>query len=103
MRSGDQRPVQFSARPQNSIFPRLVLVFILLTLTMLIVCLPQLMESQAKSAKNLLIYSIDVEGGQSTLIVSASGGSLLVDTGWAGNGGRDIGRIQAAMKDAGIT
>jgi competence protein ComEC len=95
--------VQFSARPQNSIFPRLVLVFILSTLTMLIVCLPQLMESQAKSAKNLLIYSIDVEGGQSTLIVSASGGSLLVDTGWAGNGGRDIGRIQAAMKDAGIT
>jgi competence protein ComEC len=51
----------------------------------------------------LLIYSIDVEGGQSTLIVAPSGASLLVDTGWPGNNGRDAGRIQAAMRDAGIT
>ena len=51
---------------------------------------------------NLLIYSIDVEGGQSTLLVSPSKASLLVDTGWPGNGGRDAQRIQAAMKDAGI-
>ena len=29
--------------------------------------------------------------------------SLLVDTGWPGNNGRDAERIQAAMKDAGIT
>jgi competence protein ComEC len=52
---------------------------------------------------NLLIYSIDVEGGQATLLVSPSGGSLLVDTGWPGSNGRDAERIQAAMKDAGIT
>jgi competence protein ComEC len=52
---------------------------------------------------HLLIYSIDVEGGQSTLLVSPSGASLLVDTGWPGNNGRDADRIQAAMKDAGIT
>lgn len=52
---------------------------------------------------NLTIYNIDVEGGQSTLLVSPSGGSLLVDTGWPGNNGRDAERIQAAMKDAGIT
>jgi len=51
----------------------------------------------------LLIYSIDVEGGQSTLIVSPSGESVLVDTGWPGNDGRDAMRIQAAMRDAGIT
>jgi len=51
---------------------------------------------------NLLIYVIDVEGGQSTLIVSPSGGSLLIDTGWPGNNGRDAERIQEAMKDAGI-
>ena len=50
----------------------------------------------------LLIYSIDVEGGQSTLLVSPTGESLLVDTGWPGNDGRDAGRIQAAMHDAGI-
>jgi beta-lactamase superfamily II metal-dependent hydrolase len=50
----------------------------------------------------LLIYSIDVEGGQSTLIVSPSGASLLIDTGWPGNSGRDADRIQQAMRDAGI-
>jgi competence protein ComEC len=55
------------------------------------------------SAGHLVIYSIDVEGGQATLLVSPSKASLLVDTGWPGNNGRDAGRIQAAMKDAGIT
>jgi len=33
-------------------------------------------------SKNLNIYWIDVEGGASTLIVSPSGESLLIDTGW---------------------
>ena len=60
--------------------------------------------SQAQSrGTGLLIYAIDVEGGQATLLVSPSGGSLLVDTGWPGNNGRDAQRIEAAMKDAGIT
>jgi competence protein ComEC len=53
--------------------------------------------------KQLLIYSIDVEGGQATLIVAPSGASMLVDTGWPGSNGRDAERIQAAMKDAGIS
>jgi len=52
---------------------------------------------------DLRIYAIDVEGGQATLLVAPSGASLLVDTGWPGNGGRDAQRIQAAMRDAGIT
>jgi competence protein ComEC len=51
----------------------------------------------------LRIYSIDVEGGQSTLLVAPSGASLLVDTGWPGHDGRDADRIQAAMRDADIT
>ena len=59
-------------------------------------------DGQAKAPGHLLIYSIDVEGGQSTLLVAPSGDSLLVDTGWPGNNGRDADRIQAAMKDAGI-
>ena len=59
--------------------------------------------AQAQSKGHLLIYSIDVEGGQSTLLVSPSGASLLVDTGWPDNNFRDTDRIQAAMKDAGIT
>lgn len=60
-------------------------------------------QKAPRSNIDLLIYVIDVEGGQSTLIVSPSGGSLLIDTGWPGNNGRDAERIQEAMKDAGIT
>jgi beta-lactamase superfamily II metal-dependent hydrolase len=52
---------------------------------------------------HLLIYAIDVEGGQATLLVTPRKASLLVDTGWPGNGGRDAQRIEAAMKDAGIS
>src|SRR3954469_25885932 len=54
-------------------------------------------------AKPLQIYSIDVEGGQATLIVSPSGQSLLIDTGWPGFNGRDADRIVAAAKTAGIS
>ena len=70
--------------------------------TLAVACCMSLTLSAQKPDK-LLIYSIDVEGGQSTLLVSPQGGSLLVDTGWPGNNGRDAIRIQAAMKDAGIT
>jgi len=52
--------------------------------------------------KPLQIYSIDVEGGQSTLFVSPSGQSLLLDTGWPGFNGRDADRIVAAAKTAGV-
>jgi len=54
-------------------------------------------------AKPLQIYSIDVEGGQATLIVSPSGQSLLVDTGLPVFNGRDADRIVAAAKAAGIS
>lgn len=68
---------------------------------LLMVLVPLAGHGQGK-ARELLIYSIDVEGGQSTLLVSPSGASLLVDTGWPGNDGRDAERIEAAMHDAGI-
>lgn len=55
---------------------------------------------QARAAKQLEIYFIDVEGGQATLIVSPSGQSLLVDTGWRGFNGRDTDRIAKAAKNA---
>ena len=53
-------------------------------------------------AKTLDIYFIDVEGGQSTLLVTPKGESLLIDTGFAGNEARDAKRIFAATRDAGI-
>jgi competence protein ComEC len=56
----------------------------------------------AATAKPLQIYFIDVEGGQSTLVVSPSGQSLLIDAGWSGFEGRDSDRILAATHDAGI-
>jgi len=49
-------------------------------------------------AKALEIFFIDVEGGQSTLIVSPSGQSLLIDAGWRGFEGRDADRIVQAAK-----
>src|SRR5712671_994969 len=55
----------------------------------------------AQTRKDLEVYFIDVEGGQSTLFVSPSGQTLLVDTGWPG--ARDADRITGIAKQAGIT
>jgi len=57
----------------------------------------------AWAAKTLDVYFIDVEGGQATLIVSPSGESMLIDTGWPGFDDRDAERIAAAAKLAGVT
>jgi competence protein ComEC len=54
----------------------------------------------ASAHKPLRIYFIDVEGGQSTLIVTPAKQSMLIDTGYAGE--RDSGRIVQAAKAAGI-
>jgi competence protein ComEC len=56
----------------------------------------------AANPKQLHITFIDVEGGQSTLIVSPSGQSILIDAGWPGNDGRDADRIMAAVHQAGV-
>jgi competence protein ComEC len=53
-------------------------------------------------SKPLQIYFVDVEGGQSTLIVDPQGESLLIDTGWDDFNGRDADRIMTAAKSAGI-
>jgi beta-lactamase superfamily II metal-dependent hydrolase len=66
-------------------------------------------------ARNLDIYFIDVEGGKSTLIVTPTGESLLIDAGFAGKEGRfnsmpgdpaqarDAQRVLLAAHDAGLT
>ena len=59
--------------------------------------------SAAPRKDNLHIYFVDVEGGQATLFVTPKGQSLLIDTGWPGNDGRDAGRIVAAARKAGLS
>jgi beta-lactamase superfamily II metal-dependent hydrolase len=54
-------------------------------------------------SKDLQIYFVDVEGGQATLFVTPEGKSLLIDTGWPGNDGRDADRIVAAAKQAKVS
>jgi beta-lactamase superfamily II metal-dependent hydrolase len=58
-------------------------------------------SSSVQSNKDLQIIWIDVEGGGSTLIVTPSGQSLLVDTGFPQND-RDAKRIFAAAQAAGL-
>jgi len=57
-----------------------------------------LSAASANAAKNLEIFFIDTEGGQSTLVASPSGQAMLIDTGYAGFGGRDANRIADAAK-----
>jgi len=58
-------------------------------------------STRAQGRHTFDIYSIDVEGGQSTLLISPSGESLLIDTGSPGD--RDADRIAAVAKQAGLT
>jgi len=60
--------------------------------------------ASARAADTLRIYVLDVEGGGSTLVISPSGQSMLIDAGSAGAAGdRDAKRIAAAMQAAGLT
>lgn len=70
------------------------IALIALSLVMALPCL--------RAANTLDVYFVDVEGGQATLIVSPSGESMLVDTGWPGFNNRDADRIAAAAKEAGV-
>lgn len=89
---------------KNSPYERiLVKRCVLMALCALLLIALSLNAHAQTSTGHLLIYAVDVEGGQATLLVSPSGASMLVDTGWPENNGRDAERIAAAMKDAGIT
>ena len=59
--------------------------------------------SPAGSKKPVHIFFVDVEGGQATLFVTPDQHSLLIDTGWPGNNGRDADRIVSIAKKAGIS
>ncbi len=50
--------------------------------------------------ERLDIYFIDVEGGAATLLVTPAGESMLIDSGYPDNGGRDRDRILKVLRDA---
>ena len=52
-------------------------------------------------AADLKIYFVDVMGGAATLVVTPERETVLVDSGWPGQGDRDPLRILEALKDAG--
>ena len=92
---------RLQSSPRRTLIGALAALLPVFVLAMFALFAPSPTHAQARS-KHLLIYTIDVEGGQSTLLVSPTGASLLVDTGWPDHGGRDADRIVAAMHDAGV-
>jgi competence protein ComEC len=59
--------------------------------------------AHGQANEKLRVFFMDVEGGQATLFVTPQGESLLIDTGWPGNNGRDADRIVAEAKKAGLS
>ena len=49
--------------------------------------------------QRLDLYFIDVEGGAATLIVTPAGESVLIDSGYPDNGGRDLNGILNVVRD----
>lgn len=82
--------------------------------TLALVLVSHIAVPRTQTAKTLDIYFIDVEGGQSTLIVTPAGQVMLIDAGFPGTGGfsaragdpakaRDPQRILAVAKQAGVS
>ncbi len=54
------------------------------------------------AAKTLDMWVVDTEGGKAVLMLSPSGQSMLIDTGFPGNNDRDTNRIVEAAAAAGV-
>jgi competence protein ComEC len=104
MRNVHYDPIQIPGRGSSAQRNYLLTVLVFSLCSFALVFFASVHSAQAQApASHLVIYTIDVEGGQATLLVSPTKASLLVDTGWPENNGRDADRIVAAMHDAGIT
>jgi competence protein ComEC len=77
------------------------LLRLVLTTACLLLFVPSL--PAASGPGNLNIVSIDVEGGAATLIVTPMGESVLIDSGWEREDGRDARRIEDAAHKAGVS
>ena len=61
-----------------------------------------LLPGRMAVARTLDIYFIDAEGGAATFIVTPLKESILIDTGWRREDGRDAKRIEAVARAAGL-
>src|SRR5688500_10930609 len=71
----------------------------LLALLFLAVFASPAVVSAGKADGRFDLYFIDVEGGASTLLVSPTGESILIDSGYPGNKNRDLDRILHVVKN----
>jgi len=78
-------------------------VLLMVSAWLTLVLLSPVIRAADQAQDALHIYFVDVEGGQATLFVTPEKESLLIDTGWPGNEGRDADRIVAAAKKAGLS
>jgi beta-lactamase superfamily II metal-dependent hydrolase len=62
-------------------------------------CLASAVALCDQQNQRLDIYFIDVEGGAATLLVTPAGESLLIDSGYPDNGGRDRDRVLHVAKN----
>jgi len=53
----------------------------------------------SEPVRSMDIYFIDVLGGAATLVVTPQRESILIDSGWPGNGDRDPKRIEAVLRN----
>ena len=65
---------------------------------LVLISIPSLAAADSSDG-NLDFYFIDVEGGAATLIVTPAGESVLIDSGYPDNQGRDLDRIIHVAKD----
>ncbi len=92
-------------QPSQSSVPvrRAVIMKALVSLCLSVAIATTAASAQAPTGDALRIYLVDVEGGNATLFVTPSDEALLIDTGNGGaNAARDVGRIMAAVEDAGL-
>ncbi len=71
--------------------PKLLQVSVLASLLLLVQSIPAAL-GDAKNGR-LDLYFIDTEGGAATLFVTPAGESILIDSGYPDNHGRDLDRI----------
>lgn len=77
--------------------PAVTRLFAVATLTLMLISAATL--AAAEDDGHLDIYFIDVEGGACTLFVTPTGESLVIDSGYPDNNGRDLNRILHVVRD----